>query len=313
MTAEAVARPDSSSDASGAPGGDRLAEARVPVERALGETLGLLLGGCPDEIVSPIRAAVLTPGKRIRPLLLIAAYRATGGSHEGVYRLACSVELVHAYSLIHDDLPCMDDDVLRRGLPTLHVRYGAGVATLAGASLMPLAIETILSAAKEMDCPSDRSRALVRELARASGGAGMVGGQLRDLRAEGRSVSRSELQQIHLGKTARLMEAAVVMGGTAAGGGEAQLRQLRRFGRHLGLAFQVVDDILDMTGNASVMGKTGGRDEALGKATTPAVLGMTEARRLGLELANRARRELEGLERADALREILEAAVERER
>jgi geranylgeranyl pyrophosphate synthase len=307
MTLEAVARPDST------PGGDPLAEALAPVEGALRGTLTSLLQGCPDEIVSPLRTAVLAPGKRIRPLLLIAAYRAARGSHEAVYRLACSVELVHAYSLIHDDLPCMDDDVLRRGLPTLHVRYGSGVATLAGASLMPVAIETILSAASAMGCSNDQKRTLVRELARASGGAGMVGGQLRDLRAEGRSVSRSELERIHLGKTARLMEAAVVMGVTAAGGGEELARQLRRFGRHLGLAFQVVDDILDMTGNASVMGKTGRRDEALGKATTPVVLGMTEARRLGKELAERARRDLEGLGRADELREILEAAVDRER
>ncbi len=294
-------------------GDDALAEARAPIERALRDTLTSLLEGCPEEIVSPIRTAVLTPGKRIRPLLLIAAYRAAGGSHEGVHRLACSVELVHAYSLIHDDLPCMDDDLLRRGLPTLHVRFGSEVATLAGAALMPLAIESILSASRAMGCRRDRTLALVRELARASGGAGMVGGQLRDLRAEGRSLSESELEQIHLGKTARLMEAAVVMGATAAGASEDLTKRLRRFGRHLGLAFQVVDDILDMTGNARVMGKAGGRDKALGKATTPGVLGMTEARRLGSELAERARRDLEGMERSDALDEILEAAVDRER
>lgn len=286
---------------------------RRAVDRTLEERLQELLRGCPEEAGRPIRHAVLAPGKRIRPLLLISAYRAAGGERPEIIPLACSVELVHTYSLIHDDLPCMDDDVLRRGRPTLHVAFGTRPAVLAGAALMPLAVRLIESAGAEIGLPGERRRALVGELTRAAGGAGMVGGQWRDLQAEGRSVSRAELEEIHRGKTARLIAASVAMGGMAAVAQPALLDRLRRFGEDLGLAFQVVDDILDVTGSSNQLGKAGGRDAALGKATIPGVMGLGPAGRFARDLAARARAELKGLDRADALFEIAELVVERRR
>ncbi len=294
-------------------GEEVLAPLRREVEEALAEVLDEALAEAPAAVAGPVRHAVLAPGKRIRPLLLLAGYRAAGGAHPAAPRLACSVELVHAYSLAHDDLPCMDDDVLRRGRPTLHVRFGVGPAVLAGAVLMPLAVRAIADAAARMALPESRTRRLVRALTIASGASGMVGGQLRDLRAEGRLVDWTELEEIHRGKTAELMEAAVVMGGVAAGAPEETIAGFSRFGRTLGLAFQVVDDILDETGNLREMGKLGGRDAALGKATTPSVLGMEEAERLGRDLAARAREELEALGRPPALAALVEGAVERRR
>jgi geranylgeranyl pyrophosphate synthase len=285
--------------------------ARAAVDRALVDLVNALAAECPATAEQPIRHAVLAPGKRIRPLLLMAGYRAAGGEDAGIARLACSVELVHAYSLIHDDLPCMDDDVLRRGRPTLHVVYGVEAAVLAGAALMPMAVRAIYSAGDQLGLSDSCLRDLVLELTRAAGGGGMVGGQWLDLKAEGRAVAWPELEDIHRGKTARLITAAVVMGGLAAGADDAMQRRLRRFGLELGLAFQVIDDILDVTGSSSELGKTRGRDVALGKATTPAVLGLDGAVRLGGELADHARGELDGLDRADALLAIADLVIER--
>jgi len=288
-----------------------LDDARAAVDLALVDLVDMLADECPSAVEGPIRHAVLAPGKRIRPLLLMAGYRAAGGEDPGIARLACAVELVHVYSLIHDDLPCMDDDVLRRGRPTVHVVYGVEAAVLAGAALMPLAVRVIYSAADGLGLSDRCRRDLVLELTRAAGGGGMVGGQWLDLEAEGRAIDWPELENIHRGKTARLITAAVTMGGLAAGADEVMLGHLRRFGRELGLAFQVIDDILDVTGSSSELGKTGGRDVALGKATTPAVLGLDEAVRVGRDLAERARGELAGLDRADALLEIADLVIER--
>lgn len=286
---------------------------RREVEEALAAFLERALHQAPRQVAEPVRHAVLAPGKRMRPLLLLAGYRSAGGTHPAVATLACSVELVHAYSLIHDDLPCMDDDLLRRGRPTVHVRFGVRPAVLAGAILMPLAVRAICEAADEMELGAARRHRLVRTLTIAAGASGMVGGQLRDLRAEGRRIAWEELEEIHLGKTAELMACAVVMGGVAAEAPERTVTGLRRFGTALGLAFQVVDDILDMTGDLREMGKLGGRDAALGKATTPSVVGIEGAEHLGRELADRARSELEALGRPPLLAALVERAVQRRR
>ncbi len=309
---------------------------RSSIEVALREFLDRELASAHAAVAEPIRHAVLAPGKRIRPLLLLAAFRARPDAgakaeargmppepdravargaaaepDEAVATLACSVELVHTYSLIHDDLPCMDDDALRRGRPAVHVRFGVDAAVLAGAALMPLAVRAIVAGGRGLGLVEPEVGRLVRELTVAAGGGGMVGGQLLDLRAEGRPVSRAELEEIHLGKTARLIAASCVMGGIAAGGGAAAERRLERFGRTLGLAFQVVDDILDVTGSPLEMGKQGGRDAVLGKATMPSVMGVAEARALGRRLADAALAELSGLSRAEMLREITRVVVDR--
>lgn len=277
---------------------------RERIEAALVRMLDGLLENVPGSTADPIRYAVLGPGKRIRPLLLMAASRATGGDPEAAAPIACSVEFVHAYSLVHDDLPCMDDDVLRRGRATLHVRYGTPAAVLAGAALMPLAVRAIRVGAGRLGLGDGAARALVERLTVAAGGQGMVGGQLLDLRAEGRTVTPDELETIHLGKTARLIAASAAMGGIAGGASAEQVDRLERFGTRLGLAFQATDDILDLRGTTDELGKESGRDAALGKATYPAVHGLLEAERLSRQLVASAERELDGLPEAGDLRTI---------
>lgn len=269
------------------------------------------LEGLSERETGAVRYAVLSPGKRIRPLLLMAAYEACGGRDRAIADLAISVELVHAYSLVHDDLPCMDDDVLRRGRPTVHVRYSVPLAVLAGAALMPLAVQAILRGAARLGLDRTTAHELVRVLTVASGASGMVGGQLLDLQAEGRRVTRAELERIHMGKTARLIEAAAVMGGIAASGQPAEVAALRRFGRDLGLAFQAVDDILDMRGTAGELGKESGRDLALGKATYPALFGIDEAESISREFADSAIAELGVLPSPQGLIDIASYVIER--
>lgn len=290
------------------PGRDR-------VEAALARVLERELAGLPERAAAVLRYAVLGPGKRLRPLLLLAACRAAGGDPdpEPMADLACSVELVHAYSLVHDDLPCMDDDVLRRGRPTVHVRYGTAAAVVAGAALMPVAARTVWRSADALGLGEVRARRLLASLCEAAGARGMVGGQLADLRAEGRAVAREELEAIHRRKTAALIAASVRMGGMAARAPEATVERLTRFGRTLGLAFQAVDDILDVTGRDAELGKPSGRDAALGKATYPSVLGLEEAERVSRALASRAREELRGLGETGALEALVDQVVQRRR
>jgi len=283
---------------------------RAAINESLGSFLDRALGS-DSVIAAPVRYAVLGPGKRIRPLLMIAAYRAVGGRQPAIARLACSVELVHAYSLVHDDLPCMDDDILRRGRPTVHVEFGNDVAVLAGAALMPLAIEAIEVASDELQLSRGTANKLIVLLTEASGARGMVGGQILDLRAEGRDVDLTELESIHRGKTAALMAASVVMGGVAAGLDSELESRLQLFGLKLGLAFQAVDDILDMRGTDVELGKHSGRDVELRKATYPGVLGIEEAERVSRTLVDAALAEIAFVPSGAELREIAEYVVRR--
>ena len=284
---------------------------RDRIETALREFLETELVGVPEELAAPLRYSVLSPGKRIRPLLMMAAHRAAGGSLDRVVDLACSVELVHAYSLVHDDLPCMDDDVLRRGRPTVHVRFGVGPAVMVGAALMPLAVQAILRFSADLGVDDRTTRRLIASLTAASGASGMVGGQLLDLRAEGRAVGRGELERIHTGKTARLISASVAMGGIAAGASDLEVRRLERFGLRLGLAFQAIDDILDLRGDTEMLGKESGRDTALRKATYPGIFGVEEAERMSRRLASAATSELADLDEAAELRDLAEYIINR--
>ena len=288
-----------------------LTKMRKALDRALESFVDEELAHLPPEVAESVRYAVLSPGKRVRPLLLMAAYGSVGGTQADIVDLSLSVELVHAYSLVHDDLPCMDDDVLRRGRSTVHVKFGVAVAVLAGAALMPLAIRAIIRGCENLGLQQRLIDRLVSALATASGASGMVGGQLLDLRAEGRRVTRDELERIHTGKTARLIAAAAMMGGIAADAGPRQLEALRRFGLDLGLAFQAVDDILDMRGTAGELGKESGRDMALGKATYPALFGVAEAERISHAFAEAAIAELDALDRPEGLEAIASYVIER--
>lgn len=288
-----------------------LTQMRSALDQALESFVDEEVAHLPPEVAESVRYAVLSPGKRIRPLLLMAAYGSVGGTQAEIADLGLSVELVHAYSLVHDDLPCMDDDVLRRGRPTVHVKFGVAVAVLAGAALMPLAVRAIVRGCENLGLEQRLIDRLVSALAKASGASGMVGGQLLDLRAEGRRVTRDELERIHTGKTARLIAAAAMMGGIAADAGPRELEALRRFGLDLGLAFQAVDDILDMRGTAGELGKESGRDMALGKATYPALFGVAEAERISHAFAEAAIAELDALDRPEGLEVIASYVIER--
>ncbi len=252
--------------------------------RALCDGLALRAPGAVGEA---IRYSILGEGKRWRPVLLMAAYAAAGG-HDDVSALAAAAEVVHAYSLVHDDLPCMDDDDVRRGRATAHRVFGVQTASIAGTAMVPLAAYAACHAARALRLPWPACGAIVRELMRASGAGGMVGGQLLDLRGEGRSLSLQQLEQIHRAKTGALISASVRIGVIAACGSAPAAVALARYGDAVGLAFQIADDILDATASTGQLGKTAGRDAALGKSTYVAHVGINGARAQGARLVDEA-------------------------
>jgi len=273
----------------------RLAEVEAALEAALPQQ-------APAELGAAMRYAVLDGGKRLRPLLVWAAAEAVAGaplspaSHEAARRCACAVELIHAYSLVHDDLPCMDNDVLRRGKPTVHVRFGEATALLAGDALQALAFEQVLgwaqAAANATATEPAAAAALAARLglclAQASGHEGMAGGQAIDLAAVGRQLNLAQLEDMHRRKTGALLRASVQMGALAAGADAAALAALTRYGAALGLAFQVVDDVLDVVADSATLGKTAGKDAAADKPTFVALLGLDGARAYALALQQQA-------------------------
>jgi len=250
---------------------------RLAVEAALAACCEADLGGLAPRVADAIRYSLLGHGKRFRGLLVLASYRAAGG-RGNASGLAAAVEVVHAYSLVHDDLPCMDNDDLRRGRPTVHRAFDIPTATAAGVAMVPLAAHCAQRAAGSLGVTRDLAVAMVRELMRASGAGGMVGGQLLDLLAEGQRLKVSDLERIHRAKTGILVSASARIGAMAAGGGDSALAAFTRFGDALGLAYQIADDVLDVTGTSDQLGKTAGRDAALAKSTYPVLLGVEEAR-----------------------------------
>ncbi|HEY4303470.1 MAG TPA: polyprenyl synthetase family protein [Gemmatimonadaceae bacterium] len=224
-----------------------------------------------------IRYSLTGGGKRLRGLLFQAAFRTAGGRGNAA-PLAAAIEIVHAYSLVHDDLPCMDDDDMRRGRATVHRVYGVRAATTAGVAMVPIAAAAALDAAAALGLDATASGGIVAELMRASGASGMIGGQLLDLEAEGQdALGLSQLEQIHRAKTGALIRASVTTGGMAANADDAQIVALGAFGDAIGLAFQIADDVLDVTATTDRLGKTAGRDLALKKGTYPSVLGVEGA------------------------------------
>jgi farnesyl diphosphate synthase len=260
------------------------AERLGQVERALSSWVP---HKAPAQLGEAMRYAVLDGGKRLRPLLVLAACEAVGGHREAALRAACAVELIHAYSLVHDDMPCMDNDVLRRGKPTVHVQFGEATALLAGDALQALAFELLAPA--RSDIPDAVQARLCRLLALAAGHAGMAGGQAIDLAAVGRSLTEDELREMHSLKTGALLQASVMMGAATGDAGHAASQGLSDYGRALGLAFQVVDDILDVTADSATLGKTAGKDAAQDKPTYVSLLGLERAGAYSLELLRHAR------------------------
>jgi geranylgeranyl pyrophosphate synthase len=249
---------------------------RVEVQRALDGFCARWLGDIAPLTAEAIRYALLGEGKRLRAILLIEAYRACGGTGDAT-ELAASIEVVHAYSLVHDDLPCMDDDDVRRGRPTVHRVYGVPVATAAGLAMVPLAARSAWHGAKAMGLRDDVAAAIVRDLMNASGGGGMIGGQLLDLEAEGVHLTLDGMERVHRLKTGALIMSAVTVGARAALAPASRVDALARYGAAIGLAFQIADDVLDITATTDQLGKTAGRDLDLNKSTYPALLGIEGA------------------------------------
>ncbi len=258
----------------------------------------------PASIHRAIRYSVFAGGKRIRPILCLEAARIFGAQPQGALQVASALEFIHTYSLIHDDLPALDNDDLRRGKPTCHKQFGEATAILAGDALLTLAFETLSTAPVE---PA-RRMAAIHEIAAAAGTRdGMVAGQVADLEAEGREVAPEMLEYIHRAKTAALIRASVASGALCGGAAEVDIVRLRRFGENIGWAFQVVDDILDVEESSATLGKTAGKDQARRKATYPALYGLEKSHQMVRELATRAVSELQPYrERAARLREVAE-------
>jgi geranylgeranyl diphosphate synthase type II len=235
---------------------------------------------CPERLGAAIRYSLLAPGKRLRPLLVLAAAETCGGSIEAALPAACAVELIHTYSLIHDDLPSMDDDDLRRGQATCHIKFDEATAILAGDALIPLAFEILAS-----DCqPAEVATRCVLELSRAAGALQLVGGQVDDLQSQFNPPDRQRLEHIHYRKTAAMLAVSLKLGAITAGAAESELNCLEKFGKQLGLAFQIADDLLDLRGDQVKMGKRARKDHHRGKMTYPAVIGVEASQKLASEL-----------------------------
>jgi geranylgeranyl pyrophosphate synthase len=265
-----------------------LAEARTRTDAILNEWAVRLADQVPGDEGQGLAYALVGPGKRIRPALVMAGYRSVGGLDDGIAVVAAALETVHTYSLVHDDLPCMDDDDLRRGRPTTHVAFDVPVATRVGFWLVPVAAQMLVEGANRLGLDAGALGRIAQELFQASGIEGMVGGQWLDLVAEQQELSLGELRNIHRGKTGALIRASCVIGGLAAGATPSQVEALAAYGEDVGLAFQVADDVLDTTGTSDQLGKTAGRDEALRKSTYVQLMGVDEARREADRLARSA-------------------------
>ncbi len=286
-----------------------LADRQKKIDRALDRFL-------PKETAKPatihkaMRYSLFAGGKRLRPILSVAAAEACGGESEAALPAACAVECIHTYSLIHDDLPSMDNDDFRRGRPTCHKAFGEGIAVLAGDALLTVAFEIIAHAEPTRRYPL---RDLLIELAVGVGSRKLIAGQVADLEAEGKPITRSELRYIHENKTAALLTTSVRLGAMSANVNPRELTAITEFGQSLGLAFQVIDDILDVTQTSEKLGKSAGKDVAAKKATYPAVIGVDKSRREAQRLTSKAHVALEIFgERGETLRALADHLLSRE-
>ena len=299
MTDPSVAPPDRSRPGTSATAEERgkvdafLLRAREATDRALERALDELLPDVPAGLAEPVRYAVLGSGKRFRPALVLAAYESAGGGSAAIADLAAAVEIVHAYSLVHDDLPCMDNDDLRRGRPTLHRAFDVRRATEAGFAMVAVAAAAVARGAALVGLGRAAQREIELLLFRAAGGGGMIGGQVLDLGAPAQAASRQAMTDIDQRKTGALIAASVEIGAVAAGAPDAARAAYRAYGEEIGLAFQIADDVLDMTATSEQLGKTPGKDAKLGKPTFPLLLGVAGAGQEAERLAGRAVAHLE--------------------
>ena len=272
---------------------------------------------CPETRPAPaglgdaMRYAVLDGGKRLRPLLVLAACEAVGGHPEAALRAACAVELIHAYSLVHDDMPCMDNDVLRRGKPTVHVKFGEARALLAGDALQALAFELLTP--DDASVSATTQALLCRMLAQAAGSRGMAGGQAIDLASVGQPISSAQLHDMHRLKTGALLQISVLMGAACGKPSAAAKLALSDYGAAIGLAFQVVDDVLDVIADSGTLGKTAGKDAAQDKPTFVSLMGLRPSQNYAQELLSQSQASLRnsGLNNTAALQALADMLVNR--
>ncbi len=281
------------------------------------EALGRYLPGedhFPPVIFKSVRYSVFAGGKRLRPILCLAAAEAVGGGRETVLPAACALEFIHTYSLIHDDLPAMDDDDYRRGKLTNHKVFGEDIAILAGDALLTEAFHLLSGKELAGRAPAERLLALIHEVSEAAGFFGMVGGQVVDVESEGKTVDLTTLKEIHSRKTGAMIRVSVRAGAVLAGADDDKVRALTEYGSHAGLAFQIADDILDVEGDRELLGKETGADSSRRKATYPALLGVETSREKARDLVERAVGALASFdEKADPLRMMARYMVERKR
>lgn len=274
-------------------------ERELNLENALDKTLA-----------ESMRYSLMAGGKRLRPVLLMEAAEAVGGRGEDYIHAACALEMIHTYSLIHDDLPAMDNDDYRRGKLTNHKVYGAGIATLAGDALLTLAFEVIL----RQKADSETLCRVIREISQAAGPDGMVGGQAIDMESEGKSITMDELRKMHMGKTGALFRAAIRSGAILAGAGETELNALTRYAEAFGLAFQITDDILDVIGDENEIGKPVGSDERNHKSTYVTLTSLEKARQLAKDAVDEAVLALEPFgDKAWFLKDLVEFLISRKK
>lgn len=277
--------------------------------------LDRLLGGTEyTKVIEAMRYSLLAGGKRIRPVLCLAACAAVSGDEKHAIPAACAIEMVHTYSLIHDDLPAMDNDALRRGKATCHVQFDEATAILAGDGLLTLAFETLAAAGMVMEQTPVKWLQVVQLLAAAAGCRGMIEGQIRDMAAEGLRLTVDQLEAMHALKTGAMIETALAIGACLGDGSKQQQQYLTQYGRNIGLAFQVADDLLNVNGDPRHMGKAVGTDQTRGKNTYPALLGTAESERLARNLVAQALQAIAPFDtKADPLRMIAQYVIDRNR
>lgn len=267
-----------------------------------------------DRITRAMTYSLTAGGKRLRPILCLAAAETVGGAPEHALQTACALEMIHTYSLIHDDLPAMDNDALRRGKPTCHVAFDEATAILAGDALLTLAFQMLSSHHLNEDLPPTQRLQIINIISHAAGFRGMIEGQMRDMIAESKQLTLDELKALHSLKTGALIEAAITSGGIIGGGNELQIRRLDTYAKHIGLAFQIQDDILNVEGDPKVMGKAAGTDNHRNKNTFPSLIGLAESRRYARQLIDDALQALTDFDiKANPLRDIARYIIERKK
>ncbi|MEI7591462.1 MAG: polyprenyl synthetase family protein [Deltaproteobacteria bacterium] len=292
---------------------DYLVENKAIIEESL-EKFVCSKDAYPQELASAIRYSIFAGGKRIRPILAIASTQAVGGDIQAILPVACAIEMIHTYSLIHDDLPAMDNDDFRRGMPTNHRVFGEAMAILAGDALLSEAFALLADKSKNPLSNPDRTLRVIFEIAKASGFGGMVGGQALDIKAEGNEIFADVLENIHTQKTARMIEVSLKVGAIVANAEEEQIMSLSKYGHNIGMAFQIADDILNVDGCADFLGKGTGSDKVRGKLTYPAVYGTQVSYQKAQELILSALATIEDFdEKANPLRMIAGFVLARDR